>query len=222
MQDIKISLPPYKMIYSICFIIILSLIRGISSVREIGSAVDINMALLAIVFCSDTYYSELKGDMWESFCLFSMKKKMKIIRRRVIIQYLYLTTLSAICYALFYMQKPYVEIGVNEINLFFLTILAALFSIIFFEMLSLTLVHITKNIWVGIGISVLIWLILCSAASFTWPIQLQIFGFAGRNITVGNENYLWIWGKVTALLITIVLIMLQPSCCKVSRRGGTN
>ncbi|MDO4327604.1 MAG: hypothetical protein Q4E24_16535 [bacterium] len=55
----KISLPTYKMAYAACFVVILSLIRGISLSDEIGIAMEAPMAVLAVVFCADTYTQEI-------------------------------------------------------------------------------------------------------------------------------------------------------------------
>lgn len=75
MKEMKICLPVYKIIYSICFIVFLSLVRGISSIAEIGITMDAYIAVLAIVFCADTYWMEHSGKRWEVFCLYSVKKK---------------------------------------------------------------------------------------------------------------------------------------------------
>ena len=65
MKEMKICLPVYKIIYSICFIVFLSLVRGISSIAEIGITMDAYIAVLAIVFCADTYWMEHSGKRWE-------------------------------------------------------------------------------------------------------------------------------------------------------------
>jgi hypothetical protein len=217
-QDIKISLPLYKVVYSFIFIILLSLIRGISSVGEIGSAVDINMALLAIIFCADTYYQEFQGGRWEIFSLLSIKKRAYVIRRRLMIEYIYLILLSNACYALFYIQRPYLEEGVSEIGLYGITISAVAASIVFFGIISMTLVNLTKNIWAGIGITAFFWLSFSSAASYRLPIPFQIFAFANRNLVGGNSEFLWIWGKVTAVFLALLFIILQSSVLRKGKR----
>ena len=57
--NIKIALTRMKVCYSVSFMIILALIRGVSHPEEIGIAMDTNVALLAIIFCSDVYYQEI-------------------------------------------------------------------------------------------------------------------------------------------------------------------
>lgn len=217
-QDIKISLPLYKVVYSFIFIILLSLIRGISSVGEIGSAVDVNMALLAIIFCADTYYQEIQGDRWEIFSLLSIKKRTHVIRRRLLIEYIYLIFLSTACYAFFYIQRPYLEEGTNEFGLYRITITAVAASIVFFGVISMTLVNLTKNLWAGIGITVFLWLSFSSTASNKLPIPFQIFAFANRNLAGGNSEFSWIWGKVTAVFLALLFIIIQSSVLRKGKR----
>ena len=57
MKEIKISLPPYKMICALFFILILAIVRGISSVNEIGLTIDTYVTLLALVLCCLLYTS---------------------------------------------------------------------------------------------------------------------------------------------------------------------
>ena len=59
MTERKISLPAYKLAYAFCFVVILSLIRGITFSYEIGVAMEAPMAILAMVFCADTYTQEI-------------------------------------------------------------------------------------------------------------------------------------------------------------------
>ncbi len=208
-QDIKISLSLYKIVYSFVFIILLSLIRGISSAGEIGSAVDVNMSLLAVIFCADTYYQEFQGGRWEIFSLIPMKKRVHVIRRRLFIEYIYLILLSAACYAFFYIQGPYLEEGASEGVLYGITIAAVAASIVFFGGLSMTLVNLTNNLWAGIGITVFLWLGFSSAAGYRLPIPLQIFAFANRDLAGEAGEFLWIWGKVTAVFLALFFIILQ-------------
>ena len=51
----KISFPLYKICYSLAFVAVLSLVRGVSSVAEIGNVMQQAMGILAVVFCADTY-----------------------------------------------------------------------------------------------------------------------------------------------------------------------
>ena len=54
--EAKITLPFYKVIYSMLFMVIIILVRPISSYSEIISVLESSVALLAGVFMADNYY----------------------------------------------------------------------------------------------------------------------------------------------------------------------
>lgn len=60
-KEIKIVLPAYKMLYSIAFFVILSLVRSITYTEEIGIAMQAPVAALTAVFCADTYIRKYKA-----------------------------------------------------------------------------------------------------------------------------------------------------------------
>ena len=60
--EAKIALPLYKLIYSMLFMVIVILVRPISSYSEIISVLESGVALLAGVFAADNYYMEYRND----------------------------------------------------------------------------------------------------------------------------------------------------------------
>lgn len=70
MKNGKIALPLYKILYSVCFIVILSVIRGITMTGEIGIAMDPNISLLAAIFCADALECEYREKRWKYFACF--------------------------------------------------------------------------------------------------------------------------------------------------------
>ena len=54
--ELKITLPIYKIVYSIAFMVIIVLVSPINSFSGIITAVEPNVALLAGVFMADNYY----------------------------------------------------------------------------------------------------------------------------------------------------------------------
>ncbi len=55
-KEIQIVLPLYKIAYSVFFIVLLSLIRGVTYTYEIGIAMEAPMAILTTVFlCRHLY-----------------------------------------------------------------------------------------------------------------------------------------------------------------------
>ena len=67
MREMKISLTFQKQAYAVFFVIILSLVRGITYSDEIGIALEAPMAILAFTFCADTYTQEIaskRSEIW--------------------------------------------------------------------------------------------------------------------------------------------------------------
>ena len=81
-KEIKICLPFYKIAYSIFFIAVLILIRGLNFTFEIGVALEPQLALLAAVFCAETYVQEITSGRSEVERLYPMKNRMIAIFRR--------------------------------------------------------------------------------------------------------------------------------------------
>lgn len=178
-KEIKISLPLYKMAYSVCFIVILSLIRGVVYTNEVGLALEPPAAILSAVFCADTYTQEITGKRSEVWRLYPLKNQMRAIYTRTVIQEICLLLLSAAGYVLFFMlQRPTAlyggyaeqlsmtgflhgiqENGENEIKLFLAFLPAILVTIHFWGILSLTLSCLFRNMWAGIGCSFLLWIV---------------------------------------------------------------
>ena len=105
-QDLKISLPVYKIGYSLAFIVILSCVHSVVYVNEIGPAIDGKMAVLTLVFCADTYLIERQSRRREVFCLYPIKNQYYAVLRRITVQIGYLTVISILAYGMFYWQKP--------------------------------------------------------------------------------------------------------------------
>lgn len=105
-QDLKISLPSYKIGYSLAFAVILSCVHSVVYVNEIGPAIDEKMAVLAMVFCADTYLIEKQSRRRDVFRLYPIKNQYHAVFRRIAAQIGYLTAISILDYGMFYWQKP--------------------------------------------------------------------------------------------------------------------
>ena len=101
-QDLKISLPVYKIGYSLAFIVILSCVHSVVYVNEIGPAIDGKMAVLTLVFCADTYLIERQSRRREVFRLYLIKNQYYAVLRRITVQIGYLTVISILAYGMFY------------------------------------------------------------------------------------------------------------------------
>lgn len=216
-KNIKISLPAYKIIYSILFVILLSFVRGISDADEIGTAMDASMALLAIIFCSDTYFQEYLGNRWEVFVMFQNKQKYQTIVQRMVIQFIYLLVLAMAGYWLFYWQKPSTWGIASHLTLYFWAVFAVTGSIIFFGSLSLTFVNLFRNLWLGIGVSVLTWIMLNSTHGERIPEWINVFAYGSRETT--DISGRWVLGKIIAIILSIILILINKKLvCKKGMR----
>ncbi|MFQ7552684.1 MAG: hypothetical protein ACLRMZ_23255 [Blautia marasmi] len=109
MKEIKICLPPYKMICAFFFIFILALVRGVSAVDEIGPTIDTYIALLTLVLCADTCYQEIPGGAWEILAIKPGKMQRRTIMRRFAVQFVFLFCVAAAGYGMFYLlQQPFI------------------------------------------------------------------------------------------------------------------
>lgn len=215
-QDVKICLPIYKIVYSVMFLIILSLVRGISSVGEIGGALDSNIALLALVFCAETYVMERSGGRREIFVLFPEKNRAMTVRRRLMIQNLYLFMISYAGFFFFFWQKPRYMLGDSLLHEYRIYILAVTCTIFFWSTLSMTISNLFGSQWGGIAVSLGIWLVINSTLGEKVLGRFNIFAYGFRNITDMN-SLSWTYGKILGLLLAAAMLLLVPYILK--KRG---
>lgn len=96
--EAKITLPFYKVIYSMLFMVIIILVRPISSYSEIISVLESSVAMLAGVFMADNYHMEYMNDRISTYYLFPFKKKCTSLLKRIVISQVYLIALIAVFY----------------------------------------------------------------------------------------------------------------------------
>lgn len=206
--EAKISFPIYKVIYSVFFTVILSIIRGVSFTNEIGGTLEPQMGILAAVFCADIYVQEVASGRWEINRLYPMKNRMGGIWRRIAVQETYLFLLGLAGYGLIYLLQnpiPYWqgEWG-KEILLFLIYIPAMAGTIIFWGMLSNVVACIFRNMWAGAGISLVLWIAVNSTYGDRIMGIWSPFSYTFRDIEdIGNLS--WILGKILWLFGTILL-----------------
>lgn len=215
-KEMKICLPIYKMVYSVLFMILLSLVRGISSVVEIGITLDTAAAVLAIVFCAETYEMEFRGKRWEIFRLYSIRAKADAIYRRMAVQTGYLCLISYIGYFFFYWQKPREMMQISQVFLYGIYILAVTAAILFWGVLSMTFVNLFRNLWAGMGVSLFLWLFINSKAGERILGKLSVFSYVFRD-TSKIQDWSWLWGQGLSLILVILLLMSVPYIIK--KRG---
>lgn len=203
MKEIKICLPPYKMICAFFFIFILALVRGISAVDEIGPTIDTYIALLTLVLCADTCYQEIPGGAWEILAIKPGKIQRRTIMRRFAVQFVFLIWVAAAGYGMFYLvQHPY--IAGKEPNRFLTAMAATAASIVMFEAVPVFFTKVTGSLWGSVGASAVLWFFLISSNAVKLPAFLQIFAFGGSTMEAGDMS--WLSGKAAALVIGAVCI----------------
>lgn len=208
-QDLKISLPLYKIGYSLAFIVILSCVHSVVYVNEIGPAIDGKMAALAIVFCADTYLIEKQSKRIEVFRMYSITNQYHVVLRRITAQIGYLTVLSILNYWMFYWQKPAIlDKERTEIFLFLLYCGEVFITIFFWSVLSVTVCNLLQSIWGGMGILFLTWLFLVSKAGEkllgTWnPFSYEFCKFSELT------DWKWVTGKIVTAVCAVLLLFLQ-------------
>lgn len=213
-KEIKICLPFYKIIYSLLFVLLLSLIRGISSVYEIGIVLEPAIGFLTIIFCADTYLMERNEKRREVFLLYTQKTKTQVILRRLLLQIIYIIFVSLAGYGFFYIQKPEAHYDVSSFYLLGMYMISIWGTILFWGVLSMVLGNILQHLWAGIGISMVIWLtvnsISCSQLLGKW----NIFAFVFRKYIASWE---WMYGKILSILLAGIMIGAVPLILK--KRG---
>lgn len=214
-KDIKISLPFYKNAYAFCFIVILSLVRGIAFTNEIGIALEPPVAILATVFCADTYTREIASKRSEVWRLYPLRNRLVSLCRRMAAQEIFLLLLAITGYGLFLLaQKPVPLYGVgqeriNEIAMFQIYVMAIFVTIHFWGMLFLTISCLFRNMWVGIGGSFILWIMTYSAAGEKYLGKWNLFSYTFRNVE-DNTDMSWACGKMVCVFLSIVMIMMLP------------
>lgn len=219
--EIKITLASYKIIYSMLFMLIIILVRPISSYSEIISVLESSVALLAGVFMADNYYKEYINERISTFYLFPDRKKYCALLKRTIISLVYLIILTALFYwgfALMYHPTNYS--GVSLQGLYFQCVIACALSMMFMGVFCFTVTNLTRNIGIGIGVLFLLWLFLTSSLTDRLPPAMQLFKLSGEVIQEGylipywQSRILYALMGVLLMIVNIHLVREQPDCNK--------
>lgn len=208
-KEIKIVLPAYKMLYSIAFFVILSLVRSITYTEEIGIAMQAPVAALTAVFCADTYIMEIQSGRREIFRLCDDRKQTLVIYRRLEIQMAYLIAVSVPGYLMFFWQNPYPYGNTLRAELFGITIAVIGVTVFFWGMMSVTVCILLRNQWAGIGISFVLWIGTNSTAGDRLLGKWNVFSFAFH--CLGQDaDFGWLCGQAVCIVLGAVMVLLTP------------
>lgn len=217
-KEIKIILPLYKIAYAVAFIIILGLIRRVTYTYEVGVAMEAPFAILTAVFCADTYVQEVISKRSEVHRLYPIKKRVFSIRNRIIIQEVFLIILAMLGYGLFFIfQNPDIHPTTkSEFTQFFIYFFAITVTAFFWGILVNTLSMMFRNMWMGIGSCLLIWVATNSSGADKFLGAWNVFSYSFRDIENATD-ITWLYGKGLCICIGLILLLALP---KIVRKRG--
>lgn len=221
-KEVKICLSLYKIVYSIFFVSILCVVRGVSFTNEIGVALEPPLALLAAVFCADTYVQEIVSKRAEVERLYPVKNRTLSIIKRMMVQEGYLFLLAAAGYGIYcIIQKPLSLYGTqivikDELKMFLVYLAAIAVTLIFWGLLSHTLSCLFRNMWAGIGCALILWITTNSTVGDRMLGKWNVFSYTFRNIE-DNADLSWMCGKMVCVLLILIMGAMLPEIIK--KRG---
>ena len=207
-----------RMVYAFAFVVILSLIRGVVFTNEIGLSIEGPFAILIAVFCADTYVQEITSNRSEVQRLYQIKKRIYSIIQRLMIQGTFLLLLAVLGYGLFFaFQKPVTHpVTESEIFQFIAYFGAIVVTIFFWGILANTLSMLFRNMWMGIGSCLLIWVATNSSGADKFLGAWNVFSYSFRDIENATD-ITWLYGKGLCICIGLILLLALP---KIVRKRG--
>ena len=190
--------------------------------RDIASRVHTTygsqIAILTAVFCADTYVQEITSNRSEVQRLYQIKKRIYSIIQRLMIQGTFLLLLAVLGYGLFFaFQKPITHPVTESEILQFITCFGAIVVTIFFwGILANTLSMLFRNMWMGIGSSLLIWVTTNSTGGDKLFGAWNLFSYSFRDIE-NTADITWLYGKGLCICIGLILLLALP---KIVRKRG--
>jgi hypothetical protein len=212
--DLKISLTLHKILYAFVFMVIIVIVRPVSSRSEIITAVEPNIALLSAIFMADNYYKEYINESIQVFYRYPTKFKCLSLIRRSLFSWCYLLLLAIITYwGFIYVYHPISYTPLSQISMFVNTLIVCTVSTLFMGMLSFTITNFTQNLGIGIGITLLVWGCLNSTISEFLPKCFQLFCLQVTDTQIGILQPYYIsrifYGLVAILLMILNIFALQ-------------
>lgn len=222
--ELKITLPIYKILYSIVFMVIIILVRPINSFSGIITAIESNVALLAGVFMADNYYKEYTGDRIAVFYRYAIRKKYVSMLIRTLLSWFYLLLLVAVFYWGFvWWYKPTNFSQISELKMYFDTLIACATSIFFVGVFSFTVTNTIQKMGIGIGVTFFLWIFLTSTMATGLPHSAQLFRLVGQASQLGvlepDYRSRFLYALIGAVLIGLNWLILQMQPNSSARKG---
>ena len=170
------------------------------------------------VFCADTYVQEITSNRSEVQRLYQIKKRIYSIIQRLMIQGTFLLLLAVLGYGLFFaFQKPVTHpVTESEILQFIAYFGAIVVTIFFWGILANTLSMLFRNMWMGIGSCLLIWVATNSSGADKFLGAWNVFSYSFRDIENATD-ITWLYGKGLCICIGLILLLALP---KIVRKRG--
>lgn len=181
------------------------------------------MAALALTFCADTYTQEIVSRRSEIWRLCPMKRRVRAVYRRMVIQEVFLLFVAAAGYGLFFLfQNPRTDrMGTggpeSEIWQFLIYIAAVAVTLGFWGLLSNLLSCLFRNMWAGIGGCLILWLVTNSSMGDRCFGAWNLFSYTFRELEDGGD-FRWIWGKIVCICIGILAAAALPGIIRRQER----
>ena len=214
----KITLPGYKILYSIVFMVLTVMVRPVNSYSGIIASLEPNVALLAGVFMADNYYKEYVGERISVFYRYPIRKKYISMLERTILSWAYLLVLVAVFYWGFvWWYKPSNFSQVPEWKMYFDALIACAASMFFVGIFSFTVTNVIQNIGIGIGATFLLWLLLTSSVAAVLPQPVQLFRLVGQASQIGvlepdyRSRFLYVLMGIMLLGLNWLILQIQPN-----------
>ena len=136
----------------------------------------------------------------------------------MIIQVTFLLLLAVLGYGLFFaFQKPITHpVTESEILQFIAYFGAIVVTIFFWGILANTLSMLFRNMWMGIGSSLLIWVATNSTGGDKLFGAWNLFSYSFRDIE-NTADITWLYGKGLCICIGLILLLALP---KIVRKRG--
>lgn len=215
--DWKIALPLYKRAYSLCFFVLIALVRGITRTEEIGVTLNEYTALLAVIFFADTIETEKREQRGELFLLLPGKTKTGAILRRIVGQWVWLTAGAAAGYWIFFWQRPQTGTIVDEAVQYLIFLLAVSGVVLGFGILSMTVSSLSGTMFAGIGINLAVWILLVSKGAEKLA-GWNPLGYRNR-ILLERQGEWWAQGEILLLLLALAVLRFLPGIIEKGVRG---
>lgn len=218
-QEMKICFPMYKIAYSMLFMVLLSLVRGITTIDEIGLAIQPYLALLAVVFCADTYICEWDERRWEVFTLVPVNNRIKAIYQRISVQTLYLWAAGGIGFFLFFWQQPQNFRDVPIVREYGWYLCSMAVTVLFWGSMAVVITNLFHNRWAGIGCSAVLWLLIYSKLGVDILGKYNLFSYTLCRDLTQPSNMEWVYGNIVSCIAEMLMLMAIPVTVRTKRKG---